>query len=159
MLLHFPFLKLRIRVCGYPLTLCFLKKRPESYCELCILEVAGNISQILQVRFKGTVRRALTKLTRVTSYMRLGTGRGGDSWWGLLHPVITFVIRGPTSLWQKMEGLNLGIAECLQAPREWEKKIWIKLYSIQRHVGHSNDFHYSCGHLGWWSSLRFNHKN
>lgn len=77
MLLHLPFLNLMIRVREYPFILCFLKKRPESYCELCVQEDSGNISRILKVRFKQTVRRALTKLKRVRSYMRLGTGREG----------------------------------------------------------------------------------
>ena len=112
-------------------------------------------SQTLKVRFKWTLGRALKKLTRATGCMTLG---GGDFWWGLLYPVTALVIRVPQiSLigdWRSEFGHHR-----MFAGSQGVEKIWIKLYSIQRHVGHSNDFHYPCGHHGWWSSLRFNHKN
>lgn len=89
-------------------------------------------------------------------------GRVGMGWrediWCLLYLMTIFIIRVPQTSLIRCKDLNLGLAECLQAPWE-QKQIWIKLHSIQRHVEYSHDFHYPCGHLGWWSSLRFNHRN
>lgn len=93
MLLQFPFLKFMARVRWYPLNFCFLKKMPESYCELCAYprrwrQVPGY--------FPDTQDKMQTnKSRRATSYMRLGYRRGGDFLWGLLYPVTILVIRVP----------------------------------------------------------------
>lgn len=165
-----PFLKLTIKVCWYPLFFVFWRRyQNPTMSSMLILEDAGKsqcISQVLKVRFVWILARALKQLTRVlkqliraTGCMRAGNKRG----WGFLmgsplpsdHPCHQ---SSPSQSYRDWRP-EFGDYRMFAAPREWKRKIWIKLYSVQRHVGHSNDFHYPCGHLGWWSSLRFSHKN
>lgn len=158
-LLQSPSLKVMTEIFLCPLTFCLQEMMTEFHCDLCANPTRCKQGPVNLPDPQGQIQMNINEgPEKAHKGHRLYDSRGGDFWWGLLYPVTTLVIRVPQiSLigdWRSEFGHHR-----MFAGSQGVEKIWIKLYSIQRHVGHPNDFHYPCGHHGWWSSLRFNHKN
>lgn len=129
-----PFLKLKTKICWCPLAFCLLKKIPEFYCDLCANPTRGRQVPVYLPDPQAQIQMNIKEgPVRAHKGHRLCDSRGGDFWWGLWYPVTTLVRVPQISLtgdWRSEFGHHRMVADS-----QGVEKIWIKLYSIQRHVG------------------------